>query len=58
MYDIGYIRCYWCEEMQSIWIPFYKGEHLDFYAAKNYHSAYKKLLQLFDCTDYCECEIT
>ena len=54
MNNIGFLRCYWCEDMRSIWIPFYKGEHMDFHAAKNYHSAYKKLLQLFDCVDCCE----
>lgn len=52
--DIGFIRCYWCVDTRSIWIPFYKGEHMDFHAAQNYHNAYKKLLQLFDCVEYCE----
>ena len=54
MNNIGFLRCYWCEDTRSIWIPFYKGENMDFHAAKNYHNAYKKLLQLFDCVECCE----
>lgn len=52
--DIGFLRCYWCIDTRSIYIPFYKGEHMDFHAARNYHNAYKKLLQLFDCVECCE----
>lgn len=54
MYGIGFIRCYWCMDTQSVLTPFYKGKHMDFHAAKNYHNAYKKLLELFNCTDCCE----
>lgn len=54
MYDIGFIRCYWCVGTQSVWIPFLKGKSMDFHAAKNYDKAYKKLLKLFNCNDCCE----
>lgn len=54
MNNIGFLRCYWCEDLKSLWIPFYKGKHMDFHSAKNYHNAYKKLLQLFDCVECCE----
>lgn len=54
MYEIGFLRCYWCMDTQSLWVPFYKGEHMDFHAAKNYHNAYRKLVNLFDCIDCTE----
>lgn len=54
MYDIGFIRCYWCVDTQSVWIPFYKGNKMDYHAANNYHKAYKKILKLFNCTYCCE----
>lgn len=54
MNDIGFFKCYWCVGMQSVWIPFYKGKFMDYFAAKNYHKAYKKIIQLFDCIDYGE----
>ncbi|MDE7454263.1 MAG: hypothetical protein K2M64_00340 [Clostridia bacterium] len=54
MNDIGFVRAYWCEDAQSIWIPYYKGENMDFHSAKNYHNVYKKLLNLFDCVEWCE----
>ena len=50
-YEMTSDRFYWCVNTQSVYIPFYTGEHLHFPSYCKYEKAVEKMFQLFDCVE-------